>query len=89
MAVTESLVDLWRGDSFKTKPPFKGSHARSGGDKGYKSYNYAKEGSSEVERAKRVRVETSARSSSQRLVVSYAMIHIGHVNVLRGRPSML
>ena len=52
MAVTESLVDLWRGDSFKTKPPFKGSHAKSGGDKGYKSYNYAKEGSSEASTSK-------------------------------------
>ena len=43
MAVTESHVDFWRGDSSKIKPPFKGSHAKGGG---YKSYNSTKEGSS-------------------------------------------
>ena len=45
MAVAESLMDIRRGDSSQAKPPFKGSHAKGGGDKGYKSYN-AKEGSS-------------------------------------------
>ena len=45
MAVAESLMDFRRGDSSQEKPPFKGSHAKGGGDKGYKSYN-AKEGSS-------------------------------------------
>ena len=44
MAVAESLMDFRRGDSSQAKPPFKGSHAKGGGDKGYKSYN-AKEGS--------------------------------------------
>ena len=38
-------MDFRRGDSSQTKPSFKGSHAKGGGDKGYKSYN-AKEGSS-------------------------------------------
>ena len=46
MAVAESLVDFWRGDSSKTKPPFKGSRAKGGGDKGYKSHGATKEGSS-------------------------------------------
>ena len=45
MAVAESLMDFRRGDSSQTKPSFKGSHAKGGGDKGYKSYN-GKEGSS-------------------------------------------
>ena len=45
MAVAESLMDFRRGDSSQAKPPFKGSQAKGGGDKGYKSYN-AKEGSS-------------------------------------------
>ena len=45
MAVAESLMDFRRGESSLTKPSFKGSHAKGGGDKGYKSYN-AKEGSS-------------------------------------------
>ena len=45
MAVAESLMDIRRGDSSQAKPPFKGSHAKGGGDKGYKSNN-AKEGSS-------------------------------------------
>ena len=45
MAVVESLMDFRRGDSSQAKPPFKCSHAKGGGDKGYKSYN-AKEGSS-------------------------------------------
>ena len=37
---------------------------------------------------KRARVGTIVGISSQRLIVSYAMDHIGHVNVLKGRPSM-
>ena len=37
---------------------------------------------------KRARVGTSARISRQRPIVSYVMDHIGHVDVLRGRPSM-
>ena len=45
MEVAESLMDFRRGDSSQTKPSFKGSHAKGGGDKGYKSYN-AREGSS-------------------------------------------
>ena len=45
MEVAESLMDFQREDSSQTKPSFKGSHAKGGGDKGYKSYN-AKEGSS-------------------------------------------
>ena len=45
MAVAESLMDFRRGDSSQAKPLFKGSNAKGGGDKGYKSYN-AKEGSS-------------------------------------------
>ena len=44
MAVAESLMDFRREDSSQTKPSFKGSHAKGGGDKGSKSYN-AKEGS--------------------------------------------
>ena len=46
MAVVESLMDFRRGDSFQTKQSFKGSHAKGGGDKGYKSYNANKEGKS-------------------------------------------
>ena len=46
MAIMESLVDFQRGDYSKTKPPFKGSHAKGGGDKGYKRYNAENEGSS-------------------------------------------
>ena len=45
MAVTESLMDFRRGDSSQPKTSFKGSHAKGGGDKGYKSHN-SKEGSS-------------------------------------------
>ena len=45
MAVEESLMDFRREDLSQTKPFFKGSHAKGGGDKGSKSYN-AKEGSS-------------------------------------------
>ena len=45
MEVAESLMDFRRGDSSQTKPSFKGSHAKGGGDKGYKSY-IAREGSS-------------------------------------------
>ena len=44
MEVAESLVDFESGDSSKTKPQFKGSHTKGGGDKGYKSYNAIKEG---------------------------------------------
>ena len=45
MAVAESLMDFRRGDSSQAKPPFKSSHATSGGDRGYKNNNN-KEGSS-------------------------------------------
>ena len=45
MVVAKSLVDFRRGESSKTKPPFKGSHAKGGGDKGYKSHGSTKEGS--------------------------------------------
>ena len=45
MAVAESLMDFRRGDSSQPKTSFKGSHAKGGGDKGYKSHN-TKEGSS-------------------------------------------
>ena len=52
MAIAKSLVDFRRGDSSKTKPPFKGSHVKGGGDKGYKSYNASKEGSSAASTSK-------------------------------------
>ena len=52
MVVAESLVDSRRGDSSKTKPPFKGSHAKGGGDKGYKSHGATKEGSSAASTSK-------------------------------------
>ena len=53
MAVAESLMDFpgkamtWcpRGDSSQAKPPFKGSHATGGGDRGYQNNNAIKEGS--------------------------------------------
>ena len=45
MAVAESLMDFRRGDSSQPKTSFKGSHAKGGGDKGYKILN-TKEGSS-------------------------------------------
>ena len=45
MAVVESLMDFRSGDSFQAKPPFKGSHAKGGGDRGYKNNNATKEGS--------------------------------------------
>ena len=38
-------MDFQRGDSSQAKPPFKGSHAEGGGDKGYKNNNATKEGS--------------------------------------------
>ena len=44
MAVAGSLMDFRRGDPSQTKAPFKGSHAKGGGDKGYKNYSAAKEG---------------------------------------------
>ena len=37
MAVAESLMDFRRGDSSQAKLPFKGSHAKGGGDRGYKN----------------------------------------------------
>ena len=37
--------------------------------------------------AKRARVGTSARSSSQGPSTSNAMVHTGHMNVLRGRSQ--
>ena len=52
MAIAESLVEFQRGDSSKTKSPFKDSHAKGGGDKIYKSYNAAKEGSSAASTSK-------------------------------------
>ena len=39
-------------DSSKTKPPFKGSYAKGGGDKGYKSHGVTKEGSSAASTSK-------------------------------------
>ena len=45
MAVAESLMDFRRGDSSQAKPPFKGSYAKGGGDRGYKNNNATKEGS--------------------------------------------
>ena len=39
--------------------------------------------------AKKAKVETSEGISSQGATVSCAMDHIGHANVLRGRPSLL
>ena len=33
MAVAESLMDFRRGDSSQEKSPFKGSHAKGGGDR--------------------------------------------------------
>ena len=48
MAVAESIMDFRRGDSSQAKPPFKGSHATGGGDRGYKNNNATKEGSNEA-----------------------------------------
>ena len=48
MAVAESLMDFQRGDSSQAKPPFKGNHAKGGGDRGYKNNNTTKEGSNVV-----------------------------------------
>ena len=45
-------MDFRRGDPSKTKSLFKGSHAKGEGDKGYKSYNVAKEGSSAASTSK-------------------------------------
>ena len=45
MAVAESLMDFRRGDSSQAKPPFKGSHAKGEGDRGYKNNNATIEGS--------------------------------------------
>ena len=45
MAVADSLMDFRRGDSSQEKPPSKGSHAKSGGERGYKNNNATKEGS--------------------------------------------
>ena len=39
--------------------------------------------------AETAKVETGVGTSSQRAIVSCVMDHIGHVNVLRGRPSVL
>ena len=39
--------------------------------------------------AEKAKVETSVGISSQRPIVSCAMDHIGHANVLRGRLSVL
>ena len=41
-------INFRRGDSSQEKPPFKGSHAKSGGDRGYKNNNATKEGSNEA-----------------------------------------
>ena len=39
--------------------------------------------------AETTKVETDVGTSSQGLIVSCAMDHIGQANVLRGRPSVL
>ena len=39
--------------------------------------------------AETTKVETDVGTSSQGLIVSYTMDHIGHANVLKGRPSVL
>ena len=39
--------------------------------------------------AEKAKVGIGIEISSQRTIVSCAMDHIGHVNVLRGRPSVL
>ena len=86
MAVAESLMDFRRGDSSQEKPPPKGSHAKGGGDRLYK--NDIKEGSIAASTSRDDK-GGDRPTSSQGLIVSCAMDHIGHANVLRGRPSVL
>ena len=63
MAVAESLMDFRRGDSSQTKPSFKGSHAKGGGDKECKNYSATKEGSSvkTLNNAKRYTIVTNGQ----------------------------
>ena len=83
-------MDFRRGDSSQAKPPFKGSHAKGGGDRGYKNNNATKEGSNAASTSREeAKVEAGVGISSQRPIVSYAMDHIGHANVLRGRRLVL
>ena len=87
MVVAESLMDFRRGDSSQVKPPSKGGHAKGGGDRWYK--NDTKEGSNVASTSRDDKGGNRRRTSSQGLIVSYAMDHIGNANVLRGRPSVL
>ncbi|RVW34415.1 hypothetical protein CK203_034698 [Vitis vinifera] len=52
MAIIESLVEYIRGDFSKPKSSSRGNHAKSGGNKGLKSYIAAKEGSSKTSSGK-------------------------------------
>ena len=89
MAIAESLMYFRRGDSSHEKPPFKGSHAKSGGDRGYKNNNATKEGSNAASTSRDGKSGDKRRDFKPRPTVSCAMDHIGQANVLRGRPSVL
>ena len=88
MAVAESLMDFRRGDSSQAKPPFKGSHAKGRETRDTKFIMLKKDPMRPL-LAEKARVGIGVGISSQRTNVSCAMDHIGHANVLRGRPSVL
>ena len=88
IAVAESLMDFRREDSSQAKPPFKGSHAK-GETEGTRIIMLLKKDPMRPLLAEKAKVETDLGISSQRPIVSCAMDHIGHANVLRGRRSVL
>ena len=79
-------MDFRRGDSSQAKPPSKGGHAKGGGDRWYR--NDTKEGSNAASTSRDDK-GGDRPTSSQGLIVSCTMDHIGHANVLRGRLSVL